>query len=315
MEFDFLRALAICYIIGVRHLDDYASQFFLSKLDTTLAYIFLGLFVYISGFLLLKNNSYLIDSKQKIWVFFKKRFFRIYPLYIFALLLFLVNHFMDFRSFIYHIFLLNLFLNKSVLTLWFISLICFYYFLFPIFVYKYNKLKIVLLSLFICLGLFIINLISGLIDIRLIIYLPLFIFGIITAKNNEVLDILKKKINIFIFFIVCIFSACLYFYNNNFQYLFIMIFMLSSVPPLLFLGEEFIKKVKYYKIIINLSYASYCMYLFHRVVFYLLLKIYHPKTDIFILVYLGFIGLPLIYLLAKKAQSAYDLVFLRLVNV
>jgi peptidoglycan/LPS O-acetylase OafA/YrhL len=58
-SFDFLRALAISYIVIIRHMDDYASNSFGGIVNTILTYIFLGIFVYLSGYLLTSKYSVL----------------------------------------------------------------------------------------------------------------------------------------------------------------------------------------------------------------------------------------------------------------
>ena len=132
---DFLRGLAILYIVGVHHLDDYAGSFYHNKLDDILTYSFLGMFVFISGYLLSINNP--IRNRNDLRDFIVKRFLRIYPLYVIALLLFMFCSIMSFKSVILHMFLLNVVLDRSVITLWFVSMFCFLYFLYPILAYKY----------------------------------------------------------------------------------------------------------------------------------------------------------------------------------
>jgi peptidoglycan/LPS O-acetylase OafA/YrhL len=60
------------------------------------------------------------------------------------------------------------------------------------------------------------------------------------------------------------------------------------------------------KIIQALSYASFCMYLFHRVIYWALLKFYTPETNIMIVVYLACVGIPSICLVSIGLQKGYD---------
>ena len=57
IEIDILRVIAICYVIMVCHIDDYASNMFECQLVRSLTYVSLGIFVYISGYLLATNTA------------------------------------------------------------------------------------------------------------------------------------------------------------------------------------------------------------------------------------------------------------------
>lgn len=62
----------------------------------------------------------------------------------------------------------------------------------------------------------------------------------------------------------------------------------------------------FHPVLKNLSHASFCVYLFHRVLFRLLLEIHCPKSEIITICYLIVFGLPLTYIVSKKVQSFYD---------
>jgi peptidoglycan/LPS O-acetylase OafA/YrhL len=91
LHLDFLRGFAILYIVGVHHLDDYAGNVYHSQWDVAATKAFLGMFVFISGYLLSMNNP--INGKGDLLNFAFKRFLRIYPLYALSLILFSERHF------------------------------------------------------------------------------------------------------------------------------------------------------------------------------------------------------------------------------
>jgi peptidoglycan/LPS O-acetylase OafA/YrhL len=76
ITFDFLRALAIIMIIPA-HLSNFLvstySKLVLYAFDPYFAYMGLGLFIFISGYLLYYNNPS-INSFQDIFSFYKKDF-------------------------------------------------------------------------------------------------------------------------------------------------------------------------------------------------------------------------------------------------
>lgn len=59
-------------------------------------------------------------------------------------------------------------------------------------------------------------------------------------------------------------------------------------------------------IIVNISYSSFCMYLFHRIIFNIMLDVYRPETDILILIYLYIIAVPIVIFASYFIQTRYD---------
>src|SRR5512133_2664475 len=92
IAFDFLRALAIIMIIPA-HLSNFLfstySKLMLYAFDPYFANMGLGLFIFMSGYLLYYNN-HSINSLENVFDFYKKRLLRIYPLYWAALAVFLM---------------------------------------------------------------------------------------------------------------------------------------------------------------------------------------------------------------------------------
>ncbi len=105
----------------------------------------------------------------------------------------------------------------------------------------------------------------------------------------------------------CCFSYLLCFHRATAEvrYLPVLVFTLTALSPVLFVGERIASRVDH-RVFLRISYASYCMYLFHRVVFQSLLQVYRPETAVVTLGYLALVGLPLLYVIASKVQSVYD---------
>jgi len=301
---DFLRGLAILYIIGIRHLDDYAGGIYYSKLDDIITYIFLGLFVFISGYLLSIKNS--IKNKADFLNFFVKRFLRIYPLYVLALFLFMICSLTSVKPMLLNMFFLNVLFGNSILTLWFVSIICVFYFLYPIIIYNYSILKTSAIFIVFSVFVFFMNNMFGLFDIRLLIYFPLFLLGVIISKYNLLLKYIFERHIVICSILLFVVTLWLYFEIAGFKKLFLTLLMISSLPSLLLIG-------KYFSSIINesiyakIAYASYCMYLFHRVIFFLMTKIYSPKENIHMAVYLTTLGVPIIFGASFYIQRYYDM--------
>lgn len=81
--------------------------------------------------------------------------------------------------------------------------------------------------------------------------------------------------------------------------------MMSAIPILVLLGKLAVPIIKrfFYK---GVAYASFCMYLFHRVIFYGITNIYTPSDNIHTVVYLTLLAVPVIYVASFYTQKGYD---------
>lgn len=89
-----------------------------------------------------------------------------------------------------------------------------------------------------------------------------------------------------------------------------LFYMVSTVPLVLYLGQVCTALVSA-NIYSKLAYASFCMYLFHRVIYYLLLNVYYPPSNILTVCYLILIGVPVIYVVSAFAQKFYDTIVMK----
>lgn len=303
---DLLRAAAIVYIVGFLHLNDYLGSCLIFPGADVVTEVFLSIFVFISGYLLARNNP-LISNRAEVMLFAKKRFLRLYPLYFFALLLFWICSFMSVKSLLVHALLLNILIGRSIPTLWFISMICCYYLLFPVIVLGYSLKRTFLISGLAVAALWLLHTATGLIDMRLIVYLPSFVFGVITCRQNFMEKF--RQFNALVFATLSAFILFSYLYlclpDSQLHDFYQVLFMLAAVPPVIWLADRLARRInkRIYK---NLAYASFCMYLFHRVIYFLLTNIYSSPSQPLMFAYLFFIGVPLIYLVSFFFQKNYD---------
>ncbi len=303
---DFLRGVSILYIIAVRHLDDYAGQFYNSLLDDALTYSFLGTFVFISGYLLSINNE--IKNTDDIIKFLRKRFIRIYPLYFLALLLFSAISLLSFRRLIQHVFLINMVSGSSVRTLWFVSMIFVFYLLYPVIMYRYSIIKSFAILAAITATIMLGRLWYDLFDYRMIVYLPLFLMGIAAHKNQ----LIKRFKEVYVLMLsAAVFSFSIYLYDNIGDKTPILIsLMMSSVPICLAIGKV-VSKIIEERFYAPIAYASFCIYLFHRVFYQVLVSVYKPSEPVYILLYLSLIGVPLVITASFHIQKHYDMLVAR----
>ena len=145
LSFDLLKAVALIYIIFGMHMDDYAGDILATIVGRTFAIAALGIFFFVSGFTLTRSCGQ-IENLTDVKIYLKKRFVRIYPLYLFALILSVATAQITGREFLAGVFLLNAILNIDILTYWFLIIIFFFYVLLPVILYKYLLAKTLLLS-------------------------------------------------------------------------------------------------------------------------------------------------------------------------
>lgn len=210
VAFDFLRALAIIMIIPA-HL----SNFLFSTLGKLVLYAFdpyfadmgLGLFIFMSGYLLYYNTSS-INSVQDIISFYRKRLLRIFPLYWVALvayiLLFYVfasklnsgfvfpnaSNVFNISNVLIHFIGLQILLApvyaSPMITLYFIGLIIAFYTIYPfIILFSKDTKRLLFFSSISFLGFLLISNIFNIIDIRFFMFFPIFIFGILICKESS----------------------------------------------------------------------------------------------------------------------------------
>jgi peptidoglycan/LPS O-acetylase OafA/YrhL len=302
---DMLRALATIYIICIWHIDDYAHNCFYSQATAMMVDIALGIFIFISGYLI--SSSYTINSMKDIISFIQRRFFRIYPLYVIALVGFYSCSLIAGHSLISHLLLVDMFVKASAPTLWFVSMICIFYMLYILIGFNYSFTKTIVETVGVLCLCVLISTRWDYIDERMIIYLPLFVFGIITRKHNLFNSFMELNYFNGASCLAAIACSFIYVYMQD-SYLRMIVhvgFIFFSIVPVIEICA-YIHKRTNATIYGAIAYTSFCMYLFHRIVFNILLRIYTPPSAAATIVYLLVIGAPLIYMLSLATQTLYD---------
>ncbi len=336
--FERLRALAIIIIL-FHHLPAHSVDFYqvsflgvhynLHWLNHLNRYLALSLFTFMSGYLL-EYNYPVIENRVQIWNFLIKRYLRVYPLYILAML----TYFKIFPQFINInpctvltncLGLQMIFARENcmaVMTLWFIGLMLTYYVIFVLMKLLVSGTK----SLIIFIGSLVAGIISakilfGIGDKRLLMYLPIFLSGAYSCKW-KILEKMSARWVVFlsIFLILFIWLYFRYSYPKIYlsgakPQLFSLVsaqaFVLVDVIMLCFaywtvaLFKNFESK-KFHKITYFISYASYSVYLVHRPIWWLMAKAYDSPKKILMLAYMMGLGIPLVIFVGYCVQLTYD---------
>ena len=258
-ELDILRIISSLIVVILIHIpNNYAYPFYmeLSSYTTYLLHtlgisVAMGSFVFISGFsLYLSKSNRNLNTKDKIKKFLKKRFLRIFPLYWFALIIYLIIFHDPSRSIIYniaHVFGLQIIFapmgGNPIWTIWFIGIIVIYYLIFILLSYLDSLKKGIPASILIQAVFVVLNLLFNMVDYRFFLYYNIFILGIIASKiytspkftkTKESLIQKNKHFPLFIVFLIAAISIPLYFvltrtiynyFSSNYgiQYIFLII--------------------------------------------------------------------------------------------
>ncbi|MBY8983423.1 MAG: acyltransferase [Candidatus Lokiarchaeota archaeon] len=197
-ELDILRIISILIVVILIHIpNDYAYSFYIDLdqytgfyLHTLGIHVAMGSFAFISGFgLYLNKKNRNINTFEKLGAFLKKRFFRIFPLYWVALILFIIflgYSNMDFMYLLAHVMGLQIMVapifGPPILTLWFIGIIVIYYLIFIFLSFLGSIKRIIPASIAILFLFAFLNMFFGLVEYRFFYYYLIFIAGIIAAN-------------------------------------------------------------------------------------------------------------------------------------
>lgn len=312
IAFDFIRFIAILLVVF--------SHFLKVPFDTAyLGILGNALFFFISGYLIHLNNP-VINSKADILKFYKKRVLRIFPLYVLALLLFIiistatgtsvqlfgnisdysvydvVCNFLGLQGIFYPTFIMQ---N----ALWFIGMILIYYLLYPIimFISKQKILKYILFSI-VAIGILVVLRVTiGLVEGGVFEYYFIFVAGVLASWLN----IFKSKYSLalkiisFILFIpltVYVFSGVLQGGLGEIEKLALTVDTVLTVGYVIFIRivygltgafvvytiYNWFKFPKFLsKIIVSGAFAAYAVYLFHGQIFTLVHMFIIPLNEAF----------------------------------
>jgi peptidoglycan/LPS O-acetylase OafA/YrhL len=159
-----------------------------------------------SGYLLYYNN-HSINSFQGVFDFYRKRLLRIYPLYWAALATFILVFYIfaprldsgfvfpnsenvfNFYNLLIHALGLQILLAPAyaspMLTLYFVGLIVIFYAIYPfLIIYSKSTGQLLLSSLLVYLGFFLISRAFNIIDYRFFMFFLIFVFGILTCRKS-----------------------------------------------------------------------------------------------------------------------------------
>jgi len=352
LELDILRSLGTLVIV-FHHLPDYAGNFYnlayfglpinLSYVNVLNTYVGLGIFVFVSGFVLYYTNP----RVDRVFSFLKRRILRIFPMYLVALALFAVTvrRLSMSEAFIHVLGLPILLAPRFVVpmpTLWFVGLIVVLYVFYALLVkYAPNYLGMALFSL-VSFGLvYLVRHFFYVVEYRFFLYFFIFLAGVFCSKMRlfdrrdfgvSYLLIAMLVLCVAIVAFRSFHKGPIYDYGEVTEAFVSQapitdIFTVSVAVDMIMLATVFVtftlaKKLTRYlneritRFLSFVSFSSYGVYLFHRPVldamttaFRLVFPAHHAYWR---LLYLVALGLPLVFALSYIAQVLSDKMMERL---
>ena len=304
--FDIAQAVSIIWVV-LYHSLDYSHLWYQHSAVKTLTYASLAIFTFLSAFLL--GSRYNFEGKDSIKIFYKKRFIRFYPLFVISSILLCLIGFNSRFNTAKGLFGLSPFWAPHPRTMWYCAMLISLY-LFTPFWSKggfWKQFVKFVLTMFVIGG---IHAAFHCVEPRTFFYFPFYFAGIIIAQYgyNQFMTLLKSKTNAIVFMMLFLTiwvgqivtnNALLKWGNSIFG-------MYALLSLYVFLGEQLKGREHLVSAVSLLSYASLCIYLFHREVDEVLLMICQPNNPYLMFCYVGVLGLVITILLSYYIQKRYD---------
>ena len=316
LTYDIVRSFCILEIVGFWHLQDYREPMLVTDSINTYGGIVtqgvLGAFTLMSSVFLSKYKIVSLGDYKDFYYKRLKRFF--FPFFLPSLSLYIASSivgecwYSSFGNFLLSIAGLTAFFLPQPATLWYMSMLIFFYSITPIILF-FNQLGRVLSGIM----LFVMVLIIGncwAIDTRIFTYMPVYLFGLVMPLN--IMDKMKNNGYILFFSIIITFLDVFVFTTNIFGFPNRHYLLTISTPILLISAFSFFSKNKKVSWIASkISFASMNMYLFHRQWFLLFVFLFGYNSTSMRDSYLSdwilvFIVLPIIWAFSYGFQILYN---------
>lgn len=303
---DLARVVAIFVVIGIYHNLGYAGRFHADPAVRVLVYSSLGVFTFISAFLL--ASKYVFSYKGEILSFYKKRVLRIWPLFVISSLMLALMGFNSWLSTIKGIVGISPFWAPHPTTMWYVAMLISLYLITP-FVIRGSVWQQCIKAFLVMTVLGLLQICLGTVVPRTFNYFTVYLVGLLLGKNcyASTLSFFHSKKVIAISLAWLVLLVVVFFTKNVYLKSFSAVVGIISILNLSLLVADKLHSHKFFTQSISiLSYASFCAYLFHREIIWLLFKLYKPNGFLPIFCYVLFVAVPLSFFCAYLIQKAYD---------
>ena len=307
-RFDVVRVVCMTYIIAYIHLYGYIypqgrmTAYF--PVCIAMTHACLGLFTFVSGYLLGKKYSFGQLGNSDVWMFYKKRILRIIPLFVLSSIVLWLIGFNDTNATINGLLCISPYVDPKPRTLYYIPVILWCYLVTPLI--SRRKLK---WRLWGCLSLFFLLLVARFvfpsIDNRFVFNVFFYFVGVVTASSFDwKLNIFNGRTIIILAFALLVVIAIRYslLSTNSRQ----MAFGAIGVFVLLFICEG-ISRYGGRRFFNFVSYASMACYMFHRFFYWFGELVWNPSETSMKWLYMAGVVFPLMIILSYGIQKIYDM--------
>ena len=303
---DLLRAALVVYVVGYLHLGGYigTGELHVHWSTVALTNVVLGTFTFLSGYIL-ANWAGPVNA-QAVMGFYRRRFLRIYPLYLLALVGFVLVWLTNATSAVKAALGVSMFLPPAPMTLWYVAMIVVCYALAPLLVMPSVKRAAingaVAWFLMLVYGLAIVEM-----DYRILTQFAAFTGGVMCRRlnwrdhwRNRPLALAGAFVAAFAAAVMSLqhpmLAAVVAVPNDVAGPLLLLVLADRSRPPSQPPGF----------LVQSLAYISFSAYLFHRIFFEILKRSIWPADPWMQLAALLCLGLPTIWIGSWLIQWCYD---------
>lgn len=309
-RFDVVRVICMTYLIAFFHLYGYiypqGSSPFYDPACTAMAHACLGLFTFVSGYLLGRKYCFGKQGNTDAWIFFKKRILRVFPLFVIASIVLWLIGFNSTKATWNGLLCISPFVDPKPLTLYYIPVIMWCYLVTPLI--SRRDLKWRMLG---CLSIFsfllVLRFLFPSVDNRFVFDVFFYFVGVVSASCFD------WKLNHFyggaIKTFVVLFFALLFAISVNYSLLSTTSRQMAvgaiGVFALLFVCNG-LSKLGAHRFFYLVSYASMACYMFHRFFYRLALFIWNPSDTNLKWLYMVGLVFPVMIVLSYLIQKIYE---------
>ncbi|MEL6605848.1 MAG: acyltransferase family protein, partial [Cyanobacteria bacterium J06614_10] len=291
-----------------------------------------GGFLFLSGYKLTKSKL-----STPVFNFFKNRFLRIYPLYFLALLIYTFTVYVQkhdalptLKTFFVHVFLMQTVVpelfGRNYLTIWFVSvlLFCYVFFLAMRRLLVTNLVAYTVISLSVYLGICLVRTFFAERDITVFmrffeVYLSFFAVGMAYAIYERAITrfFCRKSVavayagtfTVVLTLLMSVYSQRFHSMDTVGLRLFESFAILLTTIPLYFYAFKNASRLKVNHTTISIlllsSSGSFCIFLFHRPVWTVMVELWGNRS-VFQALYILALGIPLIVFCSYQLQRSYN---------
>lgn len=314
LSFDIARALSALWVVGVWHLFCYDNNMTYAHWTTQqITDVFLSVFMFISGYML---GKYRFGKWNDIKVFYKKRLWRFYILYIVASITLYVGGalignqmYASTEQIVLSFLGLNVLFPPHLGTLWFISMIMFFYLITPLLSFKWkSRVGNYTAAIIIYLFFFLWRELIGYIESYVFLMFPMYALGLILPRKitNMVKGNWAMVIVGLVLFVSLSQTVQVLSHLKLLSLFFNLICLLGGVLFVLGVSEQLACVVFARKVFAWVAYSSLCAYLFHRQVYSVMHSVMKSFGVSINIAMLWLLFLPAALICAYLIQKIYD---------